>query len=376
MTDQPKIPVWYPEPTAVDDTFAVRGESLISWIGRSTVPRARETRRFLNENLAYLPRDFQQYLHHAFKQEQRIPSALFELVVARTLQILGATIEVEPESAAGTRIDFEARFPDGAISVEAKAPVFMGHLGDTMRGRNPLLDIIQDLVPEGWTALVWDVPDIGLADSKRYFKTTVESMLRDIPPPAEGAEMLTLTREIDAGTLTIELYPKRTGGSPIGVEPALSWIGSDGIERIRQAVKVKRRQARNTDLPTLLAVGVAAGIARTDLEDFDRALYGERVGIMGTNRQIVAEEFRTTGIFARKSDDPPTFAGMLAFPLVAVSQVDDPVLYHHPRFDDTLPSSLLALEQRSLRRNPPAIAVQPAQRNDALAALHVVGAGV
>lgn len=372
MTDQPEVPVWFPEPPAVDDTFGRRGESLISWIGRATVPRARETRRFFNENLAFLPEDFQRYLHHTLNQEQQFQSTLFELVVARTLQILGATIEAEPESAAGTRIDFEARFPDGALSVEAIAPVFMGHLGDTMRDRNPLLDIIQDLVPEGWTAWVSEVPGIGPADSKRDFKTAVETMLRDIPPPTDDAGMRTYSREIDAGTITIELYPKRTEGSSIGVEPSLTWLGSDGVERIRHAVKVKRRQARNAELPTLLAIGVPAGIARTDLEDFDRALYGERIVIMGMNRQIVAEEFRTTGIFAQDRQKPSTYAGVLAFPLVAVNRVDDPVLYHHPRFDGTLPGSLLTLEQHSLRRYPPSIVVQPAQRDDLLADLHIV----
>jgi len=374
MNDQPEFTVWFPEPTTVDDTFGRRGESSTSWMGRSTVPRAREMRRFFNENLAHLPQDFQRYLHHTLKQKQRYQSALFELVVARTLQIFGATIEVEPESAAGTRIDFVARFPDGTISVEAKAPVFMGYLGDTLRDRNPLLDIIEGLVPEGWNAWVLEVPDIGPADSKRSFKTAIEIMLGDFPPPANGEGTRTLTREIDIGTITIELYPKRLSGSPIGVEPSLSWVGSDGIERIRLAVKEKRRQARNAGYPTLLAIGVAAGIAQTDLEDFDRALYGERVGILGTNRQLVAEEFRTNGIFARKSENPPTYAGMLAFPLVAVNRIDDPVLYHHPRFDGTLPRSLLTLEQRSLQRHPPSIAVQPAQRNAILADLHVVRA--
>ena len=321
MTDQPEIAAWYPEPTTVDDTFAVRGESSTSWMSRSTVPRAREMRRFFNENLACLPPNFQRYLHHTLKLEQRHQSALFELVVARTLQILGATIVVEPDSAAGTRIDFEARFPDGAISVEAKSPVFMGYLGDTIRGRNPLLDIIEGLVPDGWTAWVSELPNIGPADSKRSFKSAVETMLGDISPPKEGTSSQTLSREIDVGTVTIELYPKRTGGSPIGVEPVLSWVGSDGIDRIRRAVKAKRRQARNADLPTLLAIGVAAGIARTDIEDFDRALYGERVAIVGMNRQIMAEEFRATGIFARESSDPSTYAGLLAFPLVAVNRV-------------------------------------------------------
>ncbi len=47
--------IWFPEPSRVDDTYAYRGEPPTDWLKRSTVSRAREARRFLNENLAKIP---------------------------------------------------------------------------------------------------------------------------------------------------------------------------------------------------------------------------------------------------------------------------------------------------------------------------------
>ena len=47
-------------------------------------------------------------------------SALFELVVARTLHTLEASVTCEPENPAdGTKIDFVAHFTDGEVGVEA-----------------------------------------------------------------------------------------------------------------------------------------------------------------------------------------------------------------------------------------------------------------
>jgi len=331
--------VWFVEPTTRDDTWANRGEATTEWIGRSTLPRASEIRRFLNENLQYLPQTFQAYLFHTLKQKNRFESCLFELVVGRTLQILGATIDVEPESAAGTRIDFEARFEDGAISVEAISPIFMAHLGETLKNRNPLLNFVESEVPEGWTAIVEEIPDLGPTDSKRHFKHALEEMFT-VPKPMEGKGPRELYREMESGAIKIVLHPRQPNWPAIIVEPALSWIGSDAIGKIRRAVKAKRKQSRNSDLPTLLAIGVAAGIAITDLEDFDRALYGDRVAVFGIYREQLPDRFIPSGLFLQDSGKPTTYAGVLAFPFVSLNRVDDPTIYHHPRFEGALPRSL------------------------------------
>jgi hypothetical protein len=51
-------------------------------------------------------------------------STFFELIVARLLQELGASLVSEGSNREGRRPDFTAQFSDGAIIVEAKAPVF------------------------------------------------------------------------------------------------------------------------------------------------------------------------------------------------------------------------------------------------------------
>jgi hypothetical protein len=59
---------WFPEPSRADDTYANRGELVTDWLKRSTVPRAREARRFLNENLAKVPQDHQLVLYRALHE--------------------------------------------------------------------------------------------------------------------------------------------------------------------------------------------------------------------------------------------------------------------------------------------------------------------
>ena len=166
---------WFPAPAYTDDTYARRGESTTLWLQRSTVARAVACRRFLNENLSVLPRAHQSVLYQAL--HDRWHSAFFELIVARTLQVLGADIEVEPHSNASTRIDFLARFPDRTVSVQAVAPVINASTGEEAKRRNPLLDVIDSLAPPGWTILVMELPDLGPSDSKKRFKEAVNDLL-------------------------------------------------------------------------------------------------------------------------------------------------------------------------------------------------------
>ena len=79
---------WLPEPSRADDTYANRGELVTDWLKRSTVPRARKVRRFLNENIAKVPQNHQLVLYLAL--HERWHSAFSELIVARTLELLGA----------------------------------------------------------------------------------------------------------------------------------------------------------------------------------------------------------------------------------------------------------------------------------------------
>src|SRR5215207_3604421 len=82
--------LWFPEPSRSDDSAANRGEPTTDWLQRSTHPRAKAARRFLNENLSALPSEHQGVLYRML--HERWHSAFFELIVGRTLQVLGATI--------------------------------------------------------------------------------------------------------------------------------------------------------------------------------------------------------------------------------------------------------------------------------------------
>ena len=53
-----------------------------------------------------------------------------------------------------------------AVTVEAVSPVYDAYAGETAKNRIPLLQIIEDAAPAGWGVAVWELPNIGPADSK------------------------------------------------------------------------------------------------------------------------------------------------------------------------------------------------------------------
>ncbi len=115
---------WFPRPEKPDATYRRGGEGTVSWLRRSTLPVADECREFLNRNLSVLPEGCREGIFKHLRHEQHYRDGFFELVVARTLQELGADIECEPENPRdGTKVDFVATFSDGTIFVEAVSPV-------------------------------------------------------------------------------------------------------------------------------------------------------------------------------------------------------------------------------------------------------------
>jgi hypothetical protein len=351
---------WFPEPTRADDTYLRRGEPITDWLKRSTILRARECRRFMNDNLSTLPNGHQRVLYQAL--HNRWHSAFFELIVARTLQVLGAEIEVEPGSEAGTRIDFLARFSEHTVSVEAVAPVFNADVGETAARRGPLLEIVESLVPAGWRVMVVELPDLGPNDSKRQFKMTVEQLLQT-EPPESWSEPKDLIAELPDGEVHLRLLPKRDQGAPerpsVVTEPALSAF-DNSEQRIRRAIKRKRRQGRNVATPAILAVH-ATGIS-SEFEDFDLALYGREVAVVDAETyQIVGTRFQDDGVFNR-GGKKPTFAAVLAFVNVNFPGGPDPVLYLHPRFRGDLPEALMSIERRSYNAHAKTVVVGPSRK--------------
>lgn len=332
-------PIWFLEPSTVDDSWGRRGEQPLDWLARSTLPRARAMRRFLNENISKIPADAQSNIVNALSH--RYKSAFFELIVARTLQILGATITVEAKQSDNKQPDFLAQFPDSLIVVEAASPNFNSDAGEEVKNRNPLTDIIESLVPEGWSVQVWELPKIGQGDSKKAFRRVVADML-SIPPPTDDASELDLTEELPSGIIDLHLVPRRPNWPPIALESPFAVI-DNSKELIRRVVRRKRRQVRKADVPVLLAI--EGSWLSGSLESFDLALYGHTCDVFNIRREREAPRFIADGLFTNISNKPPTYAGVLAFPQVGFNSVAMPVLYHHPRFYGHLPEALSLLEQ-------------------------------
>jgi hypothetical protein len=198
--------------------------------------------------------------------------------------------------------------------------------------------------------MVDSLPDLGPSDSKRGFKAAVERLL-DTEPPEPAAGLKRVRTRLPEGELRLGILPKRTsgdGGRVIMSEPAVAaWNTSE--EKIRKAIKKKRLQGRNVEIPSILAVW-ANGISTT-FEDFDHALYGREVGVLGTETatgaiNVSGSEFHADGVF-NKGEGDPTWAAVLAFVNVYLGGGVDPVLYLHPRFQGDLPETLTSIERRS-----------------------------
>lgn len=362
---------WFSEPTERDDTYANRLESTPSWLARSTRDLAKECRSFLNKNLAALPEECQEGIAKRLKTDMHHRSAFFELVVARTLQALGGEIiSCEPEKPVdGTKIDFMVRFSDHEIGVEATSPLFDREMGGTAKDHAPLIGTVQELVPSGWAVAIGSLPDLGPADSKKAFKSAVKQML-NVPPPLPGEGEREVRRELPEGEIRLTLFSKAAHGlreeTKIVWEVPLTTI-DDSKRVIRDAVEGKRCQARNVPVPVLVALD-AKGIV-TRLEDFDMALFGHSVAHMDQFGNQYATSFQADGLFA-KGEGKPTISGVLAFTEVGFLRCEEPVLYLHPRFEGTLPNTLMQLERRTLGAD--GVHVEEAQNSGFLESLGFV----
>ena len=331
--------IWFPEPELHDPTWAKRGEQPVDWLRRSTLPRARESRRFLNHNISMLPDQVRERVVRELGCQWR--SAFFEMVVFRILQELGASLEIEPQTPAGKRPDVRAVLTDGAVTVEATAPVCNASTWQAAKKHAPLLDIIQARVPEGWWAMTWELPELDLSSSRKEFVRAVDRIMSNLPDLAHG-ESIDVHEFTGAGPIRIEMRRTETHAGGLGIEPILSgW--DDSETRIRSALHKKRRQVRGAGSPVLLAIDI--GELSGGFEAFNHALYGrtfERVGLHGG---VIAHGFTPDGVFNNRGEQPPTYAGVLAFTGVGFRAFTPPRLYHHPRSTQRLPDAFSTLQQ-------------------------------
>jgi len=92
---------WFPEPSTRDDTYARSCEETLYWLKRSTLPLAVDYRDFLNRNLSMLPKSCREGIYNHLRNERHYQDGFFELIVGRTLQEMGASIECEPATISG-----------------------------------------------------------------------------------------------------------------------------------------------------------------------------------------------------------------------------------------------------------------------------------
>ena len=357
---------WFPNPRVNDDTYAHRGENTVDWLARSTTLRARECRRFLNENISKLPPHDQSKFVHDLREHWN--STFFELITARILQELGASITLEAAAATGKRPDFIAEFSDATVVVEAKAPVINKATSEKEATRIPLLNFIEAKIPPGWLVGVWELPDIRPNDSKREFKRVVEQMLK-VAAPGPNDTPRELTATLPQGLLHLHLFPTGASHQRLGLEAPIALVDNTQ-DRIRHALKAKRTQVRNSKEPVILAIQ-ASGYC-SDFEDFDVALFGHSYERYDQHRKSVASGFLPDGVFKTKAVGEPTFAAILAFLTVGFNACRAPVLYLHPRFDRTLPKGLLQLEQRRFNILTQEIETQPSTVTTLIGQLNLV----
>jgi hypothetical protein len=313
----------FSEPEELDDTWAPDEESVVSWLERSTLPRAKNIRQFLNELLAAIPTDlqgqFQDNLRHRWN------SAFFELVVARTIQLLGGQFEVEITNDKGRRPDFRARFPSQEFVIEAMSPKFDRETADRIVQDTELKRIIERNMPSEWSVLLHRLPKFDPSESRSPLKKVMQG-LRDLAPPTHENDLREFTFDLPQGTLAFTLVPRLVGVGNVLSGPAYTSF-SDSQQRILYALKKKRNQTRSEKLPVILAIH-ASGIS-SSFEDFDTTLFGHTVSRVGADGQELDVYFRPDGLFSRLGIRN-SYAGVLAFIHLTPLGMQGPVLYLHP----------------------------------------------
>jgi hypothetical protein len=167
---------WLSEPTTIDNSYSKVGESVVSWLGRSTIKRAQIFRQFLRENLEQIPLEYQDH----FKKElqNRWDSAFLEFIVARTIQVLGGKFFIELKNSGGTCPDFLVSFGDHQLIIEVVSPKFDSE-GDEERTRDkPLIKFINANMPTSWLAIHGSGYGVEFNDFDRAlfgYKTIVEN---------------------------------------------------------------------------------------------------------------------------------------------------------------------------------------------------------
>jgi hypothetical protein len=338
--------VCFAEPDAHD--LASPAEAMGEYLAYDDSDAARRLRAALNDLLAAMPSDIAAAFCHRLRVES-FRRVWFELFVGRFLQLAGAIELVHgPVGINGKSPDWQATFPgDQVVYVEATSPDPREDWAASRANHEPLLVILDRLMPPGWGYVVNDLPDHGPDDRRTGYQAVLRQMLANVPPAATSSATLEAPLHIhgdtDLGPVDLDLVPIRQGRSPFMWGPTYGGMGHS-VEVIADAVRGKRPQGRAFPGRVLIAIDGAPG---TDVESYETALYGSRVDLFDrASRQIVPDiRFDATGALTRQTR--PEFPGVLGFHgLTLLGNGPDPILYVHPRFDGDLPDELTGLERR------------------------------
>ncbi len=351
---QSQVRSFFPEPHFEDQTWASESEAVVDWITHSTLPRAREVRRFLNHNLGRMPQRHQEQF--ARNLRYRWKSALFELVVARVFQELGAELEVEVCNREDRRPDFLVSLRGASLVVEAVAPEFDLETEAKIKQDAKLLEIVERNAPQGCSIFLSKLPAIGLSESKASLKDAVRR-LDPIASSLKQGEKKVFRMDLPQGEFSGLLLAGRHGHTVIVGGPGYS-NRNDSKDRISRALKRKKRQTRAAEAPVLLAM-LASGIS-SSFEDFDEVLLGTQVALMDQGGAIDQIRFDISRKFAGRPL-PRAVVGVLAFAGLTPFGVIGPILYVHPQAPD-FPPEYGAFEQRTVA-NSKIVRVTPSARS-------------
>ena len=354
---------WIGEPSIKDDTYAAIDEKTIDWLRRSTNQRANDSRSFINYNLGRIPNQFRDIFINNLTNNWK--SGIFELILARYLQEMGAKLYYEKPISGGRRPDFTVKFSGRSIIVEAISPIMDSESIKAEKNNIPLIKYIEKTKPQGWLILLLRLPDIGPADSKKEFKKAINKFFSELSSTTENK--LEFTEILSSGLIALDCTRtdkeyKRIGGGPILTSR------DDTERRIKHAIDKKRSQVRESNIPVFLAIN-ASGIS-SEAEDFYHALYGRSVEVVDyitLDRQY--SYFEESGLFTKKKNDNPTYAGVLACFKYGLAGGKPPILYLNPNYPGRLPNEILQLEQRSYDFNTQSINIKSSEYNDLVSKL-------
>jgi len=338
-----KTIVYFPEPTPPGESWQEWDETAVNWLARSTQPRARAIREFLNVNLGYFSPKHAKRLAQKLSQDWQ--PFFFEIVVGRYLQVLGAKLEYEPDGSNGTHVDYRATFPDGVVvSVECVSKRFNQEAQQTVERNGKLARMLAEVGPTGWIIEFKRFPEANSADEFRPYVENARQFYSTLPEPTANGRHVEFACEGVSGQMELEAipFPKGTLANHLG--PTVTFM-DNSIVRLKDALvdSHKRRQGRGAVQPVFLAIDCPFN--GPDAEDFDQALFGQTVDHRDIDSGMsLGITFNPNGLLVTDKDIP--FAGVLAFLRLSLVGAADPVLYLNPYQRWKLPAALASHETR------------------------------